>query len=91
MIDLPRRSYGTGTNDRDSSRDWNSIRTEISSLAENYTEIADTNWSLRDSRGGDIAFVSFQMQGKFRHEGNDIAFVSFQMQAKFRHARKISS
>ena len=31
-----------------------------------YTEIADTNWWLRDSRGGDIAFVSFQMQGNFR-------------------------
>ena len=31
-----------------------------------YTEIADTNRSLRDSRGGDIAFVSFQMQGNFR-------------------------
>ena len=31
-----------------------------------YTEIADTNWSLGDSRGDDIAFVSSQMQAKFR-------------------------
>ena len=31
-----------------------------------YTEIADTNWSLGGSRGDDIAFVSFQMQAKFR-------------------------
>ena len=31
-----------------------------------YTEIADTNWSLGDSRGDDIAFVSSQMEGKFR-------------------------
>ena len=51
MTDLPIRSHWTGTNDlRDHDDD----------------EIADTNWSLRDSRGGDIAFVSFQMQGKFR-------------------------
>ena len=31
-----------------------------------YTEIADTNWSLGDSRGDDIAFVSSQVQAKFR-------------------------
>ena len=31
-----------------------------------YTEFADTNWSLGDSRGDDIAFVSSQMQAKFR-------------------------
>ena len=31
-----------------------------------YTEIADTNWSVGDSRGDDIAFVSSQVQAKFR-------------------------
>ena len=31
-----------------------------------YTEFADTNWSLGDSRGDDLAFVSSQVQAKFR-------------------------
>ena len=49
-----------------------------------YTEFADTNWSLGDSRGDDIAFVSSQMQAKFRRR----FFMSFFLELESIGTRK---